>query len=157
MHSNMLWSIVSVPATNFREALAPAAQTLTAPFVASAINNLNGVPPIDSRRFLIRAIAYSANENIGLEFDFFTSALGGFISRFAFTSANGAQYGGAGQYNYYIDGLSLPYYDADTINSINPPQLHVGVQNVDTVAKSAGDAGAVTATFWLESMTQVQG
>jgi len=160
MPQTFLAPVQSVETVNFLEALAGAAVTGTPPFVASAMNNLNGVPAIGSRRFLIRAIQVLAVQNFGPEFNFFGSAAGKttdpatdtFISRFGFTSAMGEQIGGAGLFRYYIDGLAIPYLDLDTINTVNPPTLHVVLQNIDTVAKSANAPGQLTATFWLEVM-----
>lgn len=162
---NFRFPVYAVPTVNFLEALAAASGSLTPPFTGSAINNLAGVPPIGSRRFLIRAIEYLAKENVGLEFDFFGSAAGPttdpatdtFIGRYQFASANGVQYNSAGLYRYYVDGLAIPYLDLDTANSTTPPTLHVGVQNADTVAKSADVAGAISVTFWLEPMLGSQG
>lgn len=162
-----LFPVSSRPTVNFLEALAAAGSTLTPPFIGTAINNLYGVPNTASRRFLIRAIQYLAVENVGLEFDFYASATSGvaaigtdtFIARYQFASVNGVQYNSAGIYQYYVDGLTIPYVDADWLGSsaINQPLLHVGVQNIDTVAKSADAAGAIATTFWLEPMTGVQG
>lgn len=165
MPSNFLFPVYSVATVNFLEALAAAAMSFTPPFVGSAINNLPGVPPSGSRRFLIRAIEYLAVQNVGLEFDFFGSSVGPtldpatdtFIARYQFASANGVQYNGAGLYRYYVDGLAIPYFDLDTANSVTPPTLHVGVQNIDTVAKSADVPGAIACTFWLEPNLGVQG
>lgn len=155
--TSFLFPVPSIPTVNFLEALAAASATLTPPFAGTTIDNINGVPPIGSRRFLIRAIGYTAVQQVGLEFDFFSSSGGGFLGRYQFTSVNGVQYNGAGLFNYYVDGLALPYFDLDTINTVNSPTLHVGAQNVDTVAKSAGAPGAITATFWLEPQAGVQG
>lgn len=158
MQTSMLFPVTSRPTVDFIEALAAAAGTMIPPYAGSAITNLYGVPPIGSRRFLIRAIAYECVQNVGLEFDFFSSAVGGFLARFEFQSANGAEYNGLGNYLYYVDGLAIPYLDADSVNSATvAPTLHVGIQNIDTVAKGAGELGAITATFWLEPMTAVQG
>lgn len=158
MSSRLLFPVISRPTVNFLEALAAVSSTLTPPFAGTPINNLIGVPPLNSRRYLIRAIGYTAIEDVGLEFDFYADAAGAqFLCRYQFTSSNGAQYAGAGLYQFYVDGLSLPYYDADTIDGANPPTLHVGAQNVDTVAKSAAELGTVTVTFWLEPMQSVQG
>lgn len=165
MASNFLFPVASKGTVNFLEALAATGSTFTPPFVGTAINNLAGVPPSGSRRFLIRAIEYLAMEAVGLEFDFFGSSVGptanvdtdNFIARYQFASANGVQYAGAGLYRFYVDGLAIPYYDLDTANSVTPPTLHVGVQNVDTVAKSAGAPGAIACTFWLEPNLGVQG
>lgn len=165
MPSNFLYPVYAVPTVNFLEALAAASSTFTPPFVGTAMNNLAGVPPIGSRRFLIRAIAYVCAQQVGLEFDFFGSAAGltnligadTFIARYQFASVNGQQFNGAGVYRFYVDGLSIPYYDIDVANSVTPPTLHTAVQNVDTVAKSGGAPGAVNATFWIEPMLGTQG
>lgn len=160
-----LFPVRSDPTVNFLPALAAAGGTLTPPFTGGAINNLYGLPSWGSRWCLVRAISYVAVENIGLEFDFWAKAAGNtgvigtqaFLSRYQFTKANGVQFNGAGLYNYYVDGLAIPYLDLDTVGSLNPPTLHVAIQNVDTVAKSANAAGAVACTFWVEPMTAVQG
>lgn len=165
MPSNFLFPVYSKGTVNFLEALIAASASFTPPFVASAINNLAGVPPVGSRRFLIRAIEYLAKENVGLEFDFFGSSTGPttdvdtdtFIARYQFASSNGVQYNGAGLYRYYVDGLAIPYFDLDTANSVTPPTLHLGIQNIDTTAKSADAAGAIAVTLWLEPNLGMQG
>ncbi len=165
MSSNFLFPVYSKGTVNFLEALLAASGSLTAPFHATAINNLAGVPPIGSRRFLIRAIEYLAKEDVGLEFDFFGSSAGPttnvdtdtFIARYQFSAINGVQYNSTGLYRFYVDGLAIPYFDLDTANSVTAPTLHVGVQNVDTVAKSADATGAIACTFWLEPNLGMQG
>lgn len=164
MPTNFLFPVYSKPTVNFLEALAAASAAFTPPFIGTAINNLAGVPPIGSRRFLIRAIELLATENVGLEFDFFGSAVGPttidadtFIGKYQFAVANGAQYNSAGLYRYYADGLAIPYFDVDTANSTTPPTLHVGVQNCDLVAKTGDAAGAIAVTIWLEPHLGVQG
>jgi hypothetical protein len=164
MPQSFLYPVNALPTVNFLEALGAAAGFNTPPFVGTAMNNIPGVPAIASRRFLIRAIEYLCVQQVGLEFDFFNSATGltnvigtdGFISRFQFATVQGQQFNsvalGGGLFRFYIDGLAIPYVDLDTINTVNPPTLHVAAQNVDTVAKSAGAGGAVNATFWLEPM-----
>lgn len=158
MSNDFLYAVSSKPTVHFLDALAAAGTSFTPPFVATAINNIPGVPPIGSRRFLIRAIEYLSVQNVGLEFDFFGSAAGltnviatdTFISRYQFASANGVQVGGAGLYRSYVDGLAIPWFDADTINTPTPPSLHVLAQNCDTVAKLGDAAGAIAVTFWLQ-------
>lgn len=165
MPTNFVFPVYSKPTVNFLEALAAAAVSLTPPFEGSAINNLPGVPPVGSRRFMIRSIEYTAMERVGLEFDFFGSSAGptadpatdSFIARYQFSSIDGVQYDGTGLWRFYIDGLAIAYFDIDTANSVTPPTLHVGVQNVDTVAKSADAAGAIACTFMLEPNLGVQG
>jgi hypothetical protein len=165
MTYSMLCPIYSVPTTQFTEALAAASATLTPPYAGSSVYSLLGIPPWGSRRFLIRSIMYLAVENVGLEFDFFGSASGltdviatdRFIARYQFTAANGVQFDGSGLFRYYVDGLSIPYFDRDSANSQTAPSLHVAIQNCDTVAKSADAAGAIACTFQLEPMMAVQG
>jgi hypothetical protein len=160
-----LFPVYTNPLVNFRQALGAAAATFTPPFVGTVIEDLPGVPPGRSGWFLIRAISYLAVENIGLEFDFWATALGmsgvvtteTFLSRYQFASANGAQFAGLGPFHYYVDGLAIPYIDQDHVGSTAPRTLHVSVQNIDTVAKSANNAGMFKATFWLEPMDAIQG
>jgi hypothetical protein len=155
----ILIPVISRPTVDFTAALAAAGGALTPPFTGSAITNLPGLPAWGSRRFFIRAISFTAVENIGLEFDFFSGAAGGFLSRYQFSKADGVQLNAAGLYNYYVDGLAIPYIDLDTVSSTNPapPTLHVAIQNVDTTAKSADAAGAVAVTFWIEPMGEGAG
>lgn len=165
MSDRFVYPVVSRPTVDFLDALAAAANTFQAPFVGGPINNLPGVPPINSRRYFIRGIEYLATENVGLEFDFFSSAAGltdvigtdTFLSRYQFASANGVQFNGGALYRYFSWGLDLPYYDAATINTTTSPSLHLAIQNVDTIAKSANAAGAIAVTVWLAPMTSVQG
>ncbi len=165
MSDRFLYPVVSKPTVNFLDALAAASSSFTPPFIGTAINNLPGVPPLNSRRYLIRGIEYLAMENVGLEFDFWSSAAGltnvigtdTFLGRYQFASANGVQFNSTGLYRYFAWGLDLPYRDDDTINTENSPTLHLALQNVDTVAKSGDEAGAVAITVWLVPMTTVQG
>lgn len=165
MSDHYLFPVQSVPVLNFTEGLLGAANTFQAPFVGGPINNLGGVPPLNGRRYFIRGIEYTAMENVGLEFDFWATATGltadpatdTFLGRYQFASANGVQFNGTGLWRYMAWDLGLPYFDLDTLNTVTPPTLHVAVQNVDTVAKSAGVPGAIAVTFWLAPMQTVQG
>jgi hypothetical protein len=163
MPQSILYPVSSRPTLDFVDALAAASAFSTGPFVGGPIYNIPGVPPIGSRRFLIRAIEYLCVQQVGLEFNFFGSAVGltdvvatdTFVSRFQFGKANGVQFNKVNVANplwrFYNDGLAVPYVDLDSVNSQTSPTLHVAVENVDTVAKSAGAAGAVAATFYLEA------
>jgi len=144
--------VPSRPTVDFTGALAAAASSLTPPFVGTAIANLPGLPPWGPRRFLIRALAYTAVEPVGLAVDFYTRSTGGFLARYLFAKADVAQLNGAGLYSAYVDGLEIPYADLDTLESVTPPTLHVALQNCDTTAKSAGAPGAVTLTVFVEPM-----
>lgn len=160
MPNSFLHPVQSNPTTMFIEALGAASSTFTAPFVGSAIYNIGLPKASGSGRWIIRAIQYLCVQQVGLEFDFFNSASGltnliatdGFISRIQFGSVQGQLFNNLGLFRFYLDGLAIPYVDNDTVNTVNPANLHVAAQNVDTVAKGAGAAGAVNATFWLEPM-----
>lgn len=160
MSNSYLFPVQSRPTTDFLTALAAAGAPLTPPFVGTVVNNIPGLPNVGPKRYLIRGIEYLAVQNIGLEFDFFNSATGltnaigtdGFISRYQFAAANGVQFNSTGLYRYYVDGLAIPYIDLDAVNSQVPVLLHVAIQNIDIVAKSADAAGAIQATFWCEPM-----
>jgi len=144
--------VPSRPATDFTVALAAAASSLTPPFAGTAIANIPGLPPWGPRRFLIRALSYTAVQRVGLAVDFYARATGGFLARYLFASGDLAQLNGAGLYSAYVDGLEIPYADLDTLESVSPPTLHVAVQNADTVAKSADAARAITLTVLVEPM-----
>src|SRR5437870_5672643 len=113
MPQSFVYPVTSIEGTHFTEALAGASGAGVAPFVASALYNIPGVPPIGARSYLIRAIKAIAKQNFGPEFNFFSSATAfttdpatdNFISRFGFTSAMGTQIGGSGLFRYYNDGL----------------------------------------------------
>lgn len=154
-----LYPITSRPTVDFTAALAAASGSLAPPFTGSAITTLVGLPPWGSRRFVIRALSYTAVQNLGLAFAFFSAAAGGasFLSRYQFTKADAVQQNSTGLYTAYIDGLAIPYMDADTSGTTDPPTLHLALQNVDTVAKSSGSGGAVVVTVWLEPMDEQAG
>lgn len=157
MKQDFLYPVQSVEGTNFTEVLAQNAK--------SAMNNLPGVPALASRRFLIRAILAVTTENFGPEFTFFSKALGlttdpatdFAIAKFGFLSTMGDQLGGAGLWRYYADSLAIPYFDLDADGTMNPPKLHVVVQNISATGKSVFSvgppvAGACLLTAWLEPM-----
>ena len=151
--SQFLFPVASQPLVNFTDALAQNA--------ATAMNNLLGVPPIFSRRYLIRAIKATTKENYGPQLNFFSTAAGNttdpatntFLSRWGFLSSMGTQIGATGLYQYYVDGLAIPYYDADTFNTVNPPTLHCILQNISATAKSSGADGETAVTVWLTPQT----
>ena len=158
MGNTFLYPVSSSETMNFTEALAAASGTLAPPYVASAMNNISGVPAIGSRRFLIRALKVIAAQNFGPEINIFGKAAGptldpqtdSFIARYQFLAVNGDQIGGTGLYRYYVDGLAIPYHDADRDNIVGVGFLHVILQNVDVTAKLAGAAGYVKLVAYLE-------
>lgn len=151
--NTFVYPVTSDPAVNFLEALAQNA--------ASAMNILYGVPPVFSRQYLIRAIEVTTKEAYGPELNFFSTAAGlttdpatdTFLSRWGFLSSMAERIGATGLYRYYVDGLAIPYFDGDTINSVNPPSLHVILQNISATAKSADATGASKMTVWLQPQT----
>jgi hypothetical protein len=154
----ILYPIQSRPTVHFLPALAAAGGSLTPPFTAGAITSLPGLPAYGPRRFLLRTVSYTAVERLGLGFDLFADAAGTlFLGRYVFRSAEGWQQGGSGTYNFYVDGLEVPYYDKDQDGSVSPPVVHLALSNVDTVAKTANAGGAVTVTLWFEPMAYALG
>lgn len=154
---SFLYPVPSNPDVNFRDALAASGANGAPPYHATAMNIVRGVPPIASRRYVIRQILVVAKENFGPELNFFSSAapLGNdvaadsFLGRWGFSSSMGEQIGGSGLWRYFIAGLAIPYVDNDTIGTQDPPNLNMIMQNIDVTAKSAGDNGAVAVTVWL--------
>lgn len=153
MSQNILFPVKSRADVDFTEALAENA--------ASAMVTLYGVEPIFSRRYFIRAIRVTAKENFGPQLNFFASAAGDttepstntFLGRWGFAASMGTQIGATGLWQYYIDGLAIPYYDEDTILTTVPPNLHVILENISATAKSADADGAVTVEVWMQPMT----
>lgn len=164
MSNSTLFAITSNPLTQFTEALAAAAVAGTPPFVGSALYNLPGVPNKGGGRFLIRAVRLITVENFGPEVNFFSSGiaqpgatplLDAFEAKVQFFGVQGEQIGGAGLFRYYIDGLAIPFGDADSINNTTViPALHVILQNIDVIAKQvvvgAALPGQAKLTVWIE-------
>ena len=71
----------------------------------------------------------------------------GFIARWAFQAADGLQIAGAGPYLYYIDGLDIPYEDADATG-----ELHVSLVNRSAAGKSAAAAGNIVVAFIFDPL-----
>jgi hypothetical protein len=55
------------------------------------------------------------------------------------------QIGGAGLFHYYIDGLEIPYVDADST-----AKIHMSLINRSAGAKNADDAGAIKVGLIVE-------
>ncbi len=146
----VLHEVRSNPALHFTAALAQNA--------VSAVTSLPGLPRGGSLRYLVRALSVVTKEHYGPDVNFFASASGfttspatdHFLSRFTFDADLGAQLGGSGLWRYYVDGLSVPYYDRDTWGSLSPPLLHIALGNTEATAKSAGADGSTTITAWVE-------
>ncbi len=78
-----------------------------------------------------------------------------FLASWRFSADNGKQYGTSTLYHYHASNIDLPYWDADFIDQTLPRDhqggnLHVMVVNRSLTAKSAGAAGAVRLTAFLE-------
>lgn len=152
--TNFVHPVVSLGATHFREALGVAG-------AATPVNALPGVPPVNSRRYLIRAVRVLAMEHIGMTWLFFASAAAPtadvdtdrFISSLGMASGTGVQYNNAGLWRYFVAGLAIPYYMDGSGNTVTPPTLNVALQLEGATTKAAGDAGEVSATFWLEPLS----
>lgn len=151
--NNFLFPVQAVGTVHFLQALAAAGN-------ATPVNAIPGVPAINSRRFLIRAVEVLAMERIGMTFLFFASAAAPtadvdtdrFIASLGLVSGQGFQYNNAGLWRYYVDGMAVPYYMDGSGNTVAQPTLNVALQLQGAVAKSVGAAGAVSATFWLEPL-----
>jgi hypothetical protein len=158
MSNSTLFPVTSIEATHFTEALAAASAPGVPPFVGSAVYNIPGVPAIGSRRFLIRSIRITTKENFGPGISFFSRAAGMnadpaldcFVGRWAFLAVNGEQVAGIGLWRYYIDGLAIPYFDLDNAALPGPSFLHAMLENTDVIPKSAGAAGNVVVTVYME-------
>lgn len=155
MTNNFYHPVVSVGTVNFLEGLATNAVT--------AVNALPGCPPVNSRRYFIRAISVLAVEQIGPTFLFYSSLTGqptvavdtnNFIGHFGFVDGMAVRLAGAGLFYYYVDGLQLPYFTETSGSVIGPPALNVALLNTSATAKTAGAPGAVRARFWLQPMGQ---
>jgi len=155
MSQDFLYPVVSVPATNFTEALTTGQ--------ASAMNNLYGVPPILSRRFLIKVIEITTKENYAPQLQFFAAAAGvttdpatdQFLGLWGFAQTDAVRIAGAGLYRYWTTlDEGIPYYDNDWLGAanLNPPTLHCLLQNTGATSKSAGSSGSTKVTCWLQAM-----
>lgn len=155
--NQFLYPIRSKGTVNFLEGLAVGA--------ASAMNSLPGLPNVNSRRYLIRAVRVVSVQNLGMNFQFYGASTGvtadvdtnRFISSFGFVAGQGVRYNSAGLYLYYVDGLAIPYYEDGAGNAVARPSLNVVLQIQGATAKLADVAGALTAEFWLEPMSAVMG
>jgi hypothetical protein len=70
-----------------------------------------------------------------------------FCGRWSFVSAMAVRIAGAGLYYYYIDGLDVPYTDADGTG-----ELHLGLINRSAASKTAGANGAISVSLTFEEL-----
>lgn len=109
---------------------------------------------------IIRSIQVTSDDQLDWEFWFWANKgqqqgghpdLEGFLGfwSFAVAGGDGKQIGATGRYYYYIDGLGIPYHDADAHNDPGPGTfLNVTLVNRSVGAKSA--TGWFHAAFGLE-------
>lgn len=134
--------------THFTGALAQDAkedENIVVPAQLSGINGrVNGT---------IRSLMLQSDQNLAWELAFWGSDttastdldVDTFLSRWSFAVADGVRYGGAGQYYYYIEGLAIPYEDADRSG-----ELHVSLCNRSATGKNAGATGEVVVAVEIE-------
>ena len=150
MSTASLFPVVSRPTVDFLQALATHQGT--------TIADILGVPVNDNRRFRIRAIEVLAIENFAPVLSFFATSAGytdvvatdTYYGQWAFVQTDGVLLANLGPYRYFIPDLNIPYLDRDTQLSVTPPTLHMTLDNEGATSKSAGAAGAVVVTTWLE-------
>lgn len=156
--NQFLYPMSTVGTVNFLEDLAVGQN--------SAINVLPGLPRVNSRRYLIRAVSVVSVQNLGLQFLFFSTpdaaptelvATDSFVSSFGLVAGMAVRYDAAGLYRYYMDGLAVPYYMDGSGNQVAAPSLNVALGIQGATAKLADAAGALRATFWVEPMSAVMG
>lgn len=103
----------------------------------------------------IRAIGIISDQNLAWELQFWSTDgfedsnldLDSNVGRWTFQAADGVQIAGTGSYYYYIDGLSIPYYDDD-----HTGELHVSLVNRSATSKNAGATGEIVVKVWAEPM-----
>lgn len=101
---------------------------------------------------IIRALQILSVENLDWEIWLFRNALqnptnpdtNGALGYWNF-GTTAVRIGGTGLYNYYIDGLGIPYLDDDQTSKI-----HMALINRSAASKTAGSGGAIKVQFVLE-------
>lgn len=107
-------------------------------------------------RSRLKSLHIASVQNLAWEIDFYGRDSFGteadldkmsFIARWGFQAADGLRIGGTGPYLYYIDGLDIPYEDADETG-----ELHVSLVNRSVTAKLAGATGEVVVAFVFDPL-----
>lgn len=134
------YNVRSVMGTHFTTEIVQNAgedESLTLPACLAGING--------NARGAVRSISIVSDENLAWEVQFWRSGTHGatvdalkWIGRWSFIATDAVRLAGAGSYLYYIDGLDIPYIDAD-----NSGKLHVTLTNRSAAAKTAGANGEV--------------
>lgn len=136
------WS--SNPATQFRAAIAQNNKTDLDLLLPPTLQGING-----NARGTITSLTIASIENLAWELWLWESATHAtltaavvaagtnVIGRWSFVAADALQ-DVAGDWIYYIDGLDIPYFDAD-----NTGKIHLSLVNRSAASKTANDAGAI--------------
>lgn len=132
--------------TQFREALAQNA----ALFLSLDVKGLGVGQRVDA---LLRGIQILSVENLAWEIWLFRNSqfnnadadVNRAHGRWSFVAANAVRIGGAGLYNYYIEGLQVPVHDED-----NTSRVHMALINRSAASKTAGDGGELAIALTLE-------
>lgn len=128
--------------------------------ITAEISN-NAVGAGGNVRSRIKSLSILSDQNLAWEVDFFgkNTYMAGqadinnvfFIGRWIFSAADGTQIAASGPFIYYVDGLDIPYQDAD---GAQPPAhigiIHVGIVNRSATAKNAGATGNLVLEIGVE-------
>jgi len=150
------------PNTQFILALAQnAADTVDMPGVpagqSSADGYLDGSVAPGSARMRIRSLTVISVENLAWEVwlwakDTFATGAGTFptgqvfpLAKYSFQAGDAVRIAAAGLYYYNLNGIDLPYEDADASG-----ELHLMLINRSAASKTAGAGGAVQLQFACE-------
>lgn len=112
-------------------------------------------------RSRVKSISILSDQNLAWEVNFFGKNtymtnqadlnLVFFLGRISFQVADGTQIAATGPFIYYIDGLDIPYLDAD---GATPPahvgQIHIGLVNRSATSKNAGATGKIVLEIGFE-------
>jgi hypothetical protein len=104
---------------------------------------------------LIRSITIVSDQNLAWELQWYTAdtfqnadpEVDSFLSYWAFAAADGVQVAATGLYRYYVDGLAIPYKDADASG-----EMHISLINRSVTSKNAGATGEIKVTLGVEPM-----
>lgn len=136
--------------TNFTGAIAQNAGATANLVVPAGLSGMDGQVEL-----ILRGITVISKENLSWETQFFASDayqnadldLDGFIARWTFAASDAVQIGATGTYEYYIDGLEIPLWDNDRSG-----EIHLELVNRSAASKTAGAAGQLVVTLWIEVM-----
>lgn len=120
---------------------------------------------------ILRGVTIRSKEKLAWELAFYMSDTyagssintNTYIASVAFTASgdqgDGEQVAATGDYLYYFDSLAIALWDTDLdvitaglSATAGSGELHVRLVNRSVASKSAGAAGGIGVTFWLEPM-----